>query len=199
MSKMYTVARATVGGVAMATSAAGFAQAQDVAGLYAGASVGVNSGSYSDRYGDEYTVESHPAAGAFMGYNMVSGNLVYGAEFAWTNQVQDIDQYDLDGISNLFDLRGRVGALFGSTLVYGALGYSFGAAYGYGDIDGSFSGYNIGVGFEMPLGNNGFLGGDLTTRFMDASGTMNGGSDLLSDYVSDLNLTTVSVRLGFRF
>ncbi len=195
MSKAYTVARVAVGGMALATSAVGLAQAQDLAGMYAGASLGVHGGTFQS-FGDEYTVPSTSAAGAFFGYNAVSGNLVYGGEIAWSNG-GDVGTYGVSGVSNLFDVRGRVGAMLGSTFVYGALGYSHGALVGPGVSNGSVSGPSIGAGFEMPFGSNGFVGGDLTTRLMDGSGTVYGSP--ASDYVHDVKLTTASVRLGFRF
>ena len=194
MSKVYSIARATVGGVALATTAAGMAQSQDVAGLYAGVSVGAHGGTF-EAFGSDYTFNSGAAAGAFVGYNVVSGNLVYGGELAWSTGVST-DAYGVDSINNLIDVKGRLGTMMGSTLVYGAIGYSYGKISQF-SADASISGPSIGVGFEMPFGSNGFVGGDLTTRFVDASGTIFGGP--AEPYVQNGNLTTASVRLGFRF
>jgi opacity protein-like surface antigen len=180
-----------VGGAALASGAlvAEEAQAQSIEGAYGGLTFGIASGS-----ADIYSF-SGLVAGAFVGYNMAmgdsfgsgAGGMVVGPEFVWFHRVNT--DYDDVGYRNLIDLRLRVGQTFGDTLVYGAAGWSRANAVKFGSSS-SVTGWNVGVGFEMGLGSGMFLGGDVTYRRMgDSFGKIGGNA----------NLTTGTVRIGFRF
>lgn len=139
----------------------------------------------------------------FAGYNMVTASgLVYGGELSLTQGAtfDDNDLYSAEGqLNHMIDLRGRLGKVFGSTLVYGALGYSMGSLdwVGGGEM-AKVGGINYGVGFETAIGQRGFAGVDVTRRDLEPRGTNEYG-DPSSNYVESLNMTTVSVRVGFRF
>jgi len=200
MSKSDVAARAIGGGVAILAGTAGLAQAQDVGGFYGGLGIVANGGDFVAFGDDEYSFAGGPAGSLFAGYNVVSGNLVYGAELALSNGVENGDETPYIGnITSLIDLKGRVGTMVGNTLFYGSLGYSMGdveRVYEDG-TGGEVSGMNFGAGFESAVGEKMFVGGDITSRHMNGGGTLNGEPGEL--YMDDVNLTTVSVRVGFRF
>ena len=116
-------------------------------------------------------------------------------------QGADIDgAYGSLSTKTMVDLKARLGKVFGKTLVYGSLGYSMGGLT-FGDGTGTLAkvdGLNIGAGFEAPIGARGFLGGDITSRDLGPRGTNDLG-DPSSNHLDSMNMTTVSVRVGFRF
>ncbi|WP_374643544.1 outer membrane protein [Tabrizicola sp.] len=181
-------------GAAMLAGSAGLSHAQDVGGWYAGAGLGAATGDFSTFGDDGYSFDG-TVGSIFAGYNVVSGNMVYGGELAWNGGVQGDSAY-VDRIGSILDLKGRLGTIVGSTLVYGSLGYSLGT-FEYGGESGDFNGFSLGAGFEMPFNDNGFFGADVTTRNMSGDGEIGGVP--ATDYIDDAQLTTVSIRLGFRF
>ncbi|MBI1417860.1 MAG: outer membrane beta-barrel protein [Limimaricola sp.] len=188
----FGTAALSVGGL---MSAADQVQAQTWTGPYAGLSFGAPSGTADFKYGGTYAYTGMPG-GAFAGYNMAMGDWVFGGEVAYTNGFKtDTSAYGEFAVSDLLDLRARAGRVFGSTFVYGALGASFGQA-SYVDssysASGSIHGTNVGVGFEMGLGDRATFGFDVTRRMMKYN------SDI-SSLVTPGDLTTVSVRVGMRF
>ncbi len=201
MSKTDISIRALAGGAAVVAGSVGAASAQDVAGFYGGVSLSMPMGDFDTLFGLDYSFEGDTAGGFFAGYNFVNGNMVYGGEIAMSSPYRGFN-YGIEGLENMIDLKAKVGTVMGSTLVYGTLGYSMAdvdtvpylAANGSADA----SGFNIGVGFETPLGTgNGFIGGEVLHRNMSTDGTFYGNP--ASVYMDSINLTTVSVRLGFRF
>ena len=199
MSKASVAGRLIGSGAAVVAGSAGVAHAQDVAGFYGGLGVGANAGDFVAFGDDEYSFDGGPVTSLFVGYNAVSGNLVYGGELAWTNKAEDSTDPYVGHVTDLIDLKGRVGTMVGNTLVYGSLGYSMGDVErtwdgaGGGDV----SGFSIGAGFETNLTDNIYLGGDFTNRQLDGGGVINGAPGEL--YMDDVNLSTVSIRIGFRF
>jgi outer membrane immunogenic protein len=198
MSKTDVAFRVIGSGAALLAGTA--VQAQDVGGFYGGVGVAANAGDFVADGNDEYSFAGGPGGSLFAGYNFVSGNLVYGAELAWSNGADNSDNNPYIGeITSLLDLRGRVGTMVGNTMFYGALGYSVGdMETDWNDATGGeVSGMNFGAGFESALSEKMFVGGDITTRHLNGGGTLGGAPGEL--YMDDANLTTVSVRLGFRF
>jgi hypothetical protein len=200
MAKTDVAVRMIGGGAALLAGSAGLAQAQDVAGWYGGIGVGANAGDFV-ALGDEYSFDGGPVASLFAGYNVVSGNLVYGGELALSGKAGTDDEDGLYAgtISNMIDLKGRLGTMVGTTLFYGSLGYTVGdmAVEVDDETGGDVSGFNFGVGFESAVNDKIFVGGDITKRNLDGGGTLYGGPG--EQYMDDIDLTTVSIRLGFRF
>ena len=201
MSKTETTMRLACSGAALLAGITSSAQAQDVNGFYGGLGLSLPSGSVDFSYDGRYSLNGSALGSAFAGYNAVSsGGLVYGGEIA-VPQGADVDgAYGTPGINAMVDLKGRMGKVFGKTLVYGSLGYSMGSAT-WNDGTGTMAkvgGVNLGAGFETPLGARGFFGGDITSRNLNPTGTNDNG-DLSSSYVDSMDMTTVSVRVGFRF
>lgn len=204
MSKSEMALRLVTSGAAVIAGSAGLAQAQDVGGFYGGVGISMPSGDGTFYGGsDTYSIDNGALGSIFGGYNVVTGSgLVYGGELALTQggTIGGDGYYsDTFKLGTTIDLKARVGKVFGTTLVYGALGYSKTSiedeyGYDYGDVDG----VSIGAGFEMPISDNGFIGGDVTKRNLNPTGSGQYGIPT-SEYVDGVDLTTVSVRLGFRF
>ena len=172
------------------------ADAMDFAGPYVGLGFGAIAGEVGDDY--VYAVGTTVVPTAFGGYNWVHNNTILGVELG----IWGTDEYcgggDGDyGIEGLIDLRGRVGMVVGeNTMVYGAAGWWQADCLFEGEADGgTASGFSIGVGFETNLSNGMFIGGDVTTR-STSNVSLNDSGD---DDKSPDNVTTASVRLGFRF
>lgn len=200
MSKSKLAIRLLGSGAVALTGTAGVAQAQDVAGFYGGVGLSYPSGEVDSPWGDSYPIASGGLGSMFAGYNMVSaGGLVYGGELSIIPSGGEVGDYYIDHINQMLDIRGRLGKVFGSTLVYGALGYSVGSFdSSFGTEMAKVDGFNVGVGFETPISENGFIGGDVTHRNLGPRGENEFG-DPSSNYVDSFNMTTISVRLGFRF
>jgi hypothetical protein len=192
---------AILGGAAALAGAASGAAAQDFSGLYSGVNLSfsvdgtVESGPFFTPF--DYSLNGN-SGGLFAGYNFVQGNWVFGAELGWS------DGFDIDfagetygTLANIVDVRARAGTVFGNTLVYGALGWwkgeidDFIGPAGTPAID--VDGMSFGLGFETAMGPKSFLGAEITRR--------NGSADDLFgiNYLDDVDLTTASIRAGFRF
>lgn len=186
------------GGAAMVAVAAGAAKAQDLQGLYGGLSYTRGAGEIVDG-NDVYTFDGN-AGGAFVGYNHVVGDWLFGAEIAFPNgEYMALEASDSPFIQaeNVRDLKARVGRLFGRTLVYGVVGRTdldFTVGNSPGETAGA-SATAIGLGFEAPIGNKGFFGGEYLVR-KDLSFD---GGDAASYAEDGSELNTLSLRMGLRF
>ena len=154
--------------------------AYDWSGFQLGFSAGRSAGSH-DYYDDAaltsfitgYDV-SGPLYGAFAGYNMQSGNMVYGVELAYSAANVQIDggafpDYAYDRV---IDLKGRVGYAMGNVLVYGEIGGS--AAHWGGPLeDANISGLLVGAGVDVALGDRAFVGLEYVMRNLQGPETLN--------------------------
>lgn len=199
MAKRNRAEIAVKSGAAVMVAFAGAAKAQDLQGLYGGLSYSKGSGEAIDSDGP-YSFDGN-AAGAFVGYNHVAGDWLFGAELAFSNS--EYESFYPNGTSpyldaeNVRDLKLRAGRVFGKTLVYGVVGRStmdidmFGS--GATSSDGDASATTIGLGFEASVGNNAFIGGEYLTRDLDLS------SGPAFYAVGGAELNTLSLRMGLRF
>jgi len=172
------------------------ADINDFAGPYVGLGFGTMAGEVGDDY--MYAIGTALAFSGFGGYNWVNGNTLMGVELGvWANDTYPGGGGEGYGIEGMVDLRGRVGmSISDSTMLYGAAGLWQGDYQFYGaDDGGSAFGFSIGVGFETNLSNGMFVGGDVTMR-STTSADLNDPTD---DDKSPDNVTTASVRVGFRF
>lgn len=123
MQKLFaisTLAMAVLGGAA---------QAQDWSGFYAGLFSNSASGTY--RHYDSGVIDPSVTTqiagnqfGGFAGYNLQSGNLVYGAELAHGAGDLLVGGSTTYFIENLTQIRGRVGYATGIALIHGSLGWA---------------------------------------------------------------------------
>jgi outer membrane autotransporter protein len=188
-----------IGGASLAATAglATDVEAQGFEGAYGGLSFGLTNGTPSEFVSDDYAY-SGGTVGLFAGYNFAIGDFLVGPELGWTREADANDNgfYDAYGLSDIIDLRVRAGTTFGNTFVYGALGYSRADAQwavsglkGGSSLSDTISGVSVGVGFEVNLSETMFFGADVTRRNFNRD----------TKYFENGDLTTATVRLGFRF
>jgi outer membrane immunogenic protein len=175
------------------------AAAHDWSGFYAGGTFGSGTGGdmeYDDD-GDLITYDSlEPGSsyGAFVGYNVQNGTLVYGGELAYS-------QVDAPGFGPIgwpaetfdyfVDAKARVGYAMNNMLAYGFAGYTSSEFEFGSDTVYSGGGLNYGVGVDMMVGTNMFVGVEYIARDL-AIGT--GG-----DQVQNTNINALQVRAGWKF
>ena len=198
LTKLNRAEIAVKGAAAAMVAMAGAAKAQDLQGLYGGLSYSKGSGAAVDS-NDTYSFDGN-AGGAFIGYNFVQGDWLFGAELAFSNGGYD-STYPNDTpfmtVENTRDIKARVGRVFGKTVVYGVVGRSTMDIDMFGPnqtgADGDATATTLGLGFETAIGAKAFVGGEYLTRDLDLSDGpayyANGGTDL----------NTLSLRMGLRF
>lgn len=169
----------------------------DWTGFYSGLSIGRSSGTF-EVAGEPiaFDYETGNALGAFVGYNVQRGNLVYGGELAYS-RVSDMVVIGGDGddtLDSLLDVRGRLGFATGKALVYGAVGYSRGNLTINGTDDTSGSGASFGLGLDYQVSSRMFVGVDYTTRKL--KGTNNNPSN---SFEFDTTVNTLGLRVGLSF
>ena len=160
-------------------------EAQGLEGPYVGLSYSTNAGT-----SDGYAFAEGSAAGGFAGFNTSLGDWTIGAEIATYAGGEVLVTYGSVAVSNVVDIRARVGRTFGNAFVYAAAGVSSAnATYeGYGSWTEGLNGTNVGAGFEMGLGGSYFVGGDMTRRWLTGA-----------NYVDNVEMTNASIRVGMRF
>ena len=193
------IALTTIGSTSVLALLASTVSAQALE-LYAGASMGVASGDVpspgSTSYPEDYSL-SGLVLGGFVGAKTTLGNgMMVGVELALTGPTEG----DPDGNSSYdyaydvnwtLDSKLRVGTSIGNIAVYGFAGLSHGSANIYWK-EYSFSGTNIGLGAEMPLGNDMTIGIEAIQRNLAGYGSS---SNDASNQVS----RAISVRASFDF
>ncbi len=167
-------------------------------GVYLGLGYGIMAAELGyDEY--KYAGDTSGTWTAFGGYNFVHNDWVFGAEFAWWGDSGS--GYEGYGITNLWDLRARVGYTFASQLpvdnilFYGTLGYWEGNYNGWGrpysEYGGRAKGWSFGGGIEANVNRWFYVGADVNARW----DTDDGNSDYSKFHAP---LTTVAIRGGFR-
>lgn len=183
--------------LAAACLAASPGAAQDWGGFYGGLSVGkingdwqhVDSGSGGITNDGPYS--SGRIAGAFVGYNVQSGPMVYGGELA-INRANDLcfEEYPEECTDKFVDLKGRVGFASGAALIYGVLGVSR-AEYDYVGTPFTLSGLSYGIGVDYSIQGRYFVGGEILRRDME--------NDEFFGDITEHDFTSVTVRFGMNF
>jgi len=166
----------------------------DWSGLYAGLGYGRGSGDMVFTPGSAFDLESGSATSAFVGYLWQRNSLVYGGELAYTSLNDVVPTGFDDEVSRSIDLKGRIGFAANRALFYGVLGYSM-ASYDEGDGDWDPSGINYGLGVDFLATNRLTVGLEYLARDL----TGDNPNPLLVDQEVDINLDTISLRVGFKF
>lgn len=172
------------------------AQVIDWSGAYAGLMFGQSSGDYTATFSQSSlptgSIDPGNRYGAFVGYNMQSGNLVYGAEIGLSKPNFGIPIAPTVTIdSTITDVKGRLGYATARALLYGTVGYM---NSGFTDTRDSthtdLDGMTYGVGIDYMMTQAVFAG--LEYQRADLSGSQSG-------YDVDANLDTIALRVGFKF
>lgn len=188
---------ALLGGLVATGSAAG---AQDWSGFYGGFALGGSLNGDFKRYEAgvlEATTayDTGTAGGLFAGYAHQDGNMVYGAELAFSRlDVPLLLDPDI-GLDRFTDLKFRVGYATGKALLYGVVGYTDGQISSPMTEVG-IDGLTYGLGVDYAISAQYFVGGEYLIR--DVTGTRyNEMFDTTYEYHSDN--ATLSLRVGMRF
>lgn len=175
------------------------AQAADWNGMYAGmaaASATADADFFLNDVQNNGPWESAGSIyGGFAGYNIQSGNFVYGGEVSFMKGellAPDDSFYD-----NLLDVKARAGYAAGSALVYGAVGYSsfdISELYAAPESD-PLTGFGYGVGIDMMVSETVFAGVEFFTRAIDGDLTY----PVDPNWSVLGNATTITARIGMNF
>ncbi|WP_128516673.1 outer membrane protein [Tabrizicola thermarum] len=164
----------------------------DWSGPYVGLSYGKTGGDLNDSFAD-FELDSDKATGAFVGYNIQRGQMVYGGELAYAStDTVVIGGGGDDTFDSMLDLRGRIGLSAGKVLVYGALGYSRAEMTINGTDGATLSGISYGVGVDVAVSSRIFVGIDYTRRNLD-------GRNDADTFDLDTTVNTVGLRVGLSF
>jgi len=175
------------------------AEVTDWSGAYAGLAIGRTSGDFDDvTNGGTFDYDNGRAVGAFAGYNIQRGSLVYGGELSF-GKVSDMALLGPtlggdDTVDSLLDLRGRVGFSLGRALIYGSIGYARANTTVNATDSVDLSGTSYGVGVDYRLGNSVFLGLDYVSRNVDGTDT-----NPSNTFDIDSKIDTLSLRFGVKF
>ena len=215
-------------------AAPAMAAAHDWSGLYAGVNLGTNSG--TNDWNGEYFLEGNstgPAttgsfdldgttAGLQAGYNMQSGNMVYGIEgdYGWgdvsgtggpidsNSEFPTVPSATLDQMGSI---RARVGVTSGNVLFYATAGWaSASGSMGLTNLDGAgddraaditASGWTGGLGAEVALNDHLSLKGEyLDSRLTMDEVRFDGVAP--ADYLAvngDIDVKTFKIGLNYAF
>lgn len=182
-----------------ALAAAGVGTGADAQSMPDGFYAGLSFGEYNGTSNSEgYSWQGAGRPGVFVGYDQDFGNFFVGGEVALTLggalSVSD-GSYDNGIGENLVDFKIRVGKDFGGTKIYGFAGYSRMDASedpypGPGTTTMTLTGMNGGIGMSYAINSNIDIGLEYIRRDLDDSAAF---------YTATDNLSTVALRVGFRF
>lgn len=172
--------------------------AVDWSGAYVGLSYGSVSGDIDFIPSPAREMDSGSIVGLFGGYQFQRGAWVYGGELT-LNSVNDTAVTGFAGtseVTEMTDLKGRVGYATGDFLFYGVLGYSSGT---YDDDIGvpnrqwDIDGLNYGAGVDYAITNNFLVGAEYLIRDLDGPNPSGSGQTVDVDYDS------ISLRATYKF
>jgi outer membrane immunogenic protein len=171
----------------------------DWSGFYAGLSAGKSTGDF-DYLESGVSYEAHDltgtSMGVFAGYNLQSGNFVYGLELALQRDVAEQDGFPDYNYPRVDDAKLRLGYAFDNVMVYGFVGRSRGDFHYAGtDTDYGATGNNFGVGADMVFNENWLVGLEYINRELE--GDYDG--DFGSEFTHRGDISTFQLRVGYKF
>lgn len=170
----------------------------DWSGPYAGLSYGRTSGEMDMEGFGLFDYTDGRATGAFLGYNLQRGKLVYGGELSYAKvsgmAFSDTSLGGDDTVDSLLELRGRVGYSLGNALIYGAFGLAKGNYTLNGTDKPTATGTSLGLGMDYKVTDQVFVGLDYTRRTMDGTNPNPG-----LPFNFDAPVNSLSLRLGLSF
>jgi outer membrane immunogenic protein len=170
----------------------------DWSGPYAGLSYGRATSTLDLPAFGEFDFDDGRVTGAFLGYNLQRGKLVYGGELSYGSVagmvLNDPDLGGDDTIDSLMGLRGRVGYTLGNALIYGAVGLSKGSMTFNGIDKPTVSGTSFALGMDYQFTDQIFVGLDYSRLKLD--GTNDNPSNAFEIIAP---VSVVSLRVGLSF
>lgn len=183
--------------VAGALSAGGvLAEPASWAGFYAGAQYGTTDSDV------QYLSGGIPVAtadmggklyGAFAGYDFQNGNIVYGAEIAFSATDVALDANPNNNFSSFVDVKGRLGYAFEEVLFYGVAGYTS-SNWTNAGTDVRADGFAYGVGADYRISDAFAVGAEYLVRDMET-----GVISAPPPETMETRFGTFSVRASYRF
>ncbi|WP_343079372.1 outer membrane protein [Ostreiculturibacter nitratireducens] len=169
---------------------------------WSGYYIGVLAGSTDDRNevtdnGAPYDIfdTSGSGAGAYLGYNVQTGAMVYGGELAYSPWKTDSNDHTVLQRDYL-DLKGRLGYAMGQALFYGVVGYTHGISKeNPANVSEDATGLNYGLGVEYQFAQRFTVGAEYLERRLDADYTDSG----FPGYEGDIKSQSVMLRIGMKF
>ncbi len=156
----------------------------DWSGFYAGAQLG-----YGDTSSNGAGLDGNGAiGGVHAGYRWDLGKTVLGLEADWDKTSLDLGAAGTDSLDSIARLKLQAGYDAGPALIYATAGAARANAT-IGGADLSDNGWSLGAGVTYAVNDQWTVGGEvLTNRFDDFDGSG-----------VDLDTTTATLRVGFRF
>lgn len=134
--------------------------------------------------------------GAFAGYNVQRGSFVFGGEIAVVAPSNGLSPFGFpnEDHSPLIDVKARAGYSFGSAMVYGFGGYS--TSNFDNTIDGpkTLAGANYGVGVDIRVTDNLFVGLEYIARTITGPG-----NTITPAQTRTTNINAIQARVGWNF
>jgi opacity protein-like surface antigen len=173
--------------------AAAAPSAYDWSGPYMGLAVGTTGGDQTfNTSPNTFPFENGAVPSIYAGYLFQRGNVVYGAELAFSNgNDANLSGGFLEKLRSLIDLKGRLGFANDRALFYGTLGYS---SVGYESLPGETDtdGLVYGLGVDYAVSDRFTVGLEYLARSTEGD-TFNAGE------TRKLDLNSVSLRIGLSF
>jgi|LGOV01.1.fsa_nt_gb outer membrane immunogenic protein len=185
--------------VICATVLASPSLAGDWSGAYVGVSTSSETGTFDYLYsgvldpGDSFAMDGS-MFGGFAGYNIQSGNLIYGGEVAYSAGTVAIVGDPTSEYQSLIDMNGRFGYSAGAALVYATAGISLGDWMNGADGPYAATGFNYGTGVDFNVTDQFFVGVKYLVR--DMNGSME--ADFANSTFESVN-ESIQVRVGMNF
>ena len=164
----------------------------DWSGGYVGLSYGFASGDYSFTSAPSgRDMDDGSLTQLFGGYQVQRGALVYGGELAF-GSAQDtvVTGFPNAQVTDMIDLKGRVGYASGDFLIYGVLGYTM-SEYS-NTIKWDIGGINYGIGVDYAISDNFVIGAEYLIRDLS-------GDNPLGTNIATIDFDTISVRAIYKF
>ena len=188
MTKTFTTL-ASAFALSLAMAPAAFADASDFAGFYAGFELG--NANLENSFG--LPLQSAHTGGVFVGYNhAVTPDIIVGAELSYG---LDRDHQIAPGVTfaveGPLELGARAGYVFGNSMVYATLGYTWADFTQTGaPFSESFEGMSYGLGLETLVSDT------ISLRIEYSHTTYNTGGLI---YASNLDFASDAVSIGVAF
>jgi outer membrane immunogenic protein len=170
----------------------------DWSGPYAGLNYGRASSTLDLPAFGEFDYDDGRVTGAFLGYNLQRGNLVYGGELSYGTVagmvLNDPDLGGDDTVDSLVGLRGRVGYTLGNALIYGAVGLSKSSITFNRVFKPTVSGTSFALGMDYQFTDQIFVGLDYSRLKLDGTNVdPNNAFEIIAP------MSVVSLRVGLSF
>lgn len=168
--------------------------AYDWTGAYVGLAYGATSGSLDYTPGGSFDLNNGSGVSIFGGYLVQNGALVYGGELAYTKGSKThAVGFPTENVSQMLDLKAKLGYATDRVLFYGILGYSS-MKYDIPVLPDSFNtnGFNYGIGMDFAVTNQMTVGLEYLARNTS-------GDTFAPGQTADLDVNTISLRVAYRF